>query len=118
MNSRGNRERRIASNLLWTPQGIVRNPLVTFSPEGCPMRIGQCAEPDRQPATEFYAGLLVLDFPADYATVFAAMLTEQTPLSELLPHYAPAEPGIAVVLSGLDYDELRLTPQSRIFPID
>lgn len=110
-------ERRIASHLLWTSQGIVRNPLVTFSPEGRPLRIEQCAEPDRQPATEFYAGLLVLDFPTDYATVFATMLAEQALLSELLPHYVPAEAGIAVVFSGLDYDELRLTSQSRIRPV-
>lgn len=110
-------ERRIASNLLWTPQGIVRNPLVTFSPEGHPLRIEQCAEPDRQPATEFQAGLLVLDFPTDYATVFATMFAEQATLSELLPRYVPAEAGIAVVLSGLDYDELRLTSQSRIRPV-
>lgn len=110
-------ERRIASNLLWTPQGIVRNPLVTFSPEGRSLRIEQCPDPDRQPATEFRAGLLVLDFPADYATVFAAMLAERAPLSELLPCYVPAEAGIAVVLSGLDYDGLRLTPQSRIRPV-
>lgn len=117
MNSRKNNNRRIAANLLWTPQGIVRNPLVMFSPEGRPLHIEQCADPDRLPATEFHAGLLVLDFPADYRAAFEALQAENAPLNELLPRCVPAEGGIAVVLSGLDYDRLRLTPQSRISPI-
>lgn len=118
MESRKNKNRRVAANLLWTPQGIVRDPLVTFSPEGHPLHIERCTDPDRQPATEFYAGLLVLDFPADYRTAFEALQTENAPLTELLPHCVPADGGIAVILSGLDYDRLRLTPQSRISPID
>ncbi len=107
-------ERRIASNLLWTPQGVLRNPLAVFGPDGRLLRIEQCAEPDRQPATEFYAGLLVLDFPADYAAFFPQWCAERASLSERLPHIVPASPGCPVVLSGLDYDTLRLTPRSRI----
>ncbi len=107
-------ERRIASNLLWTPQGVLRNPLVTFSPDGRTLRVEQCADPDRQPATEFHAGLLVLDFPADYAAFFPQWCAERAPLLERLPQRVPAPQGIAVVLSGLDYDGLRLTPCSRI----
>ncbi len=107
-------ERRIASNLLWTPQGVIRHPLAVFGPDGRLLRIEPCAEPDRQPATEFHAGLLVLDFPTDYETTFAALLAGSAPLSEQLPHYVPAAPGCPVVLSGLDYDTLRLTPQSGI----
>ncbi len=107
-------ERRIASNLLWTPQGVLRNPLAVFGLDGRLLRIEQCAEPDRQPATEFYAGLLVLDFPTDYETVFSKLRAERASLSERLPHIVPAIPGCPVVLSGLDYDMLRLTPHSRI----
>lgn len=107
-------ERRIASNLLWTPQGVIRHPLVVFGPDGRLLRIEQCAEPDRQPATEFYAGLLVLDFPTDYETVFSKLRAERASLSERLPHYVPASPGCPVVLSGLDYAALRLTPRSCI----
>ncbi len=107
-------ERRIASNLLWTPQGVLRNPLAVFGPDGRLLRIESCAEPDRQPATEFYAGLLVLDFPSDYEAVFSKLRAERASLSERLPHYVPASPGCPVVLSGLDYDTLRLTPQSSI----
>lgn len=110
-------ERRIASHLLWTPQGVVRNPLVTLSPDGRCLRVEQCADPDRQPATEFYAGLLVLDFPANYDSFFGKWCAEQAPLRERLPRCVPAPHGIAVVLSGLDYDELRLTPQSRLLPV-
>lgn len=110
-------ERRIASNLLWTPQGVVRNPLVVFASDGRPLRVEQCADPDRQPATEFYAGLLILDFPADYAAFFGNWCAEQAPLRERLPLCVPAPQGIAVVLSGIDYDELRLTPQTRITPV-
>lgn len=107
-------ERRIASNLLWTPQGVVRNPLVVFASDGRPLRVEQCADPDWQPATEFYAGLLVLDFPANYGTFFGKWCAEQAALRERLPLCVPAPQGIAVVLSGIDYDSLRLTPQSRI----
>ncbi len=106
--------RRIASNLLWTPQGVVRNPLVVFSDDGRPLRVEQCADPDRQPATEFYAGLLVLDFPADYGSFFPQWCAEQASLRERLPQNVPAPQGTAVVLSGLDYDGLRLTTKSRI----
>ena len=107
-------ERRIASNLLWTPQGVIRRPLAVFGPDGRLLRIEPCAEPDRQPATEFYAGLLVLDFPADYEAVFAKLRAERASLYECLPHYVPATPGCPVVLSGLDYDTLRLTSRSCI----
>lgn len=117
MDNRKNNNRRIAANLLWTPQGIVRNPLVTFSPEGRPLHIERCTDPDRLPATEFHAGLLVLDFPADYRAAFDALQAGDASLNELLPRCVPAEGGIAVVLSGLDYDRLRLTPQSHISPI-
>ncbi|MCM1301653.1 MAG: cytosine deaminase [Alistipes senegalensis] len=109
--------RRIASNLLWTLQGVVRNPLVTFASDGRVLRVEQCATPDRQPATEFHAGLLVLDFPADYGTFFPQWCAERASLAERLPQCVPAPQGIAVVLSGLDYDGLRLTPTAHIAPV-
>ena len=98
--------RRIASNLLWTPQGLVRHPLLTLGADGRVLSAECCPDPDRLAATEFYAGLLVPDFPADYR---AAAL----PLSELLPRIVTPG-GALVVISGLDYDSLRLTPQSQI----
>lgn len=157
MNSSVQPLRRIASNLLWTPQGVVRDPLLEVAPDGRVLSVAVCAEPDRQPFTEFYAGLLVPDFPADYRAAFCCLLAEaRTPLPELLAALfaaasathtpisavetpaaipagmsvaAPAETPVAasaaipperlpsgclVVISGLDYDTLRLTAQSQI----
>ena len=65
--------RRIASNLLWTPQGLVRHPLLTLGADGRVLSAECCPDPDRLAATEFYAGLLVPDFPADYRAAFDGM---------------------------------------------
>lgn len=113
--SAGPFRRRIASNLLWTPQGLVRRPLVTFYGD-CTYLVETCAAPDRLPATEFYAGLLVADFPADYRRAFERLRAAEDDLSATLPQTV-VEGGIWVVLSGLDYAALRLTPQSRIQPL-
>ena len=107
--------RRIASNLLWTPQGLVRDPLLVLAPDGRIRSVSRCTAPDRLAATEFYAGLLVADFPADYRTAFARLCQHpETPLDEQLRRLVPASPGLLVVLSGLDYPSLRLTAQSQI----
>lgn len=58
MNSSAQSSRRIASNLLWTPQGLVCNPLVEVAADGRILSVASCAEPDRLPGTEFYAGVL------------------------------------------------------------
>ena len=113
MNFSAQPSRRIASNLLWTPGGIVRNPLLTLAPDGRVVAVESCSEPDRLAATEFYAGLLVPDFPADYRAAFDGMRAAALPLSELLPRIVTSG-GALVVISGLDYDSLRLTPQSQI----
>ena len=104
---------RIASNLLWTPQGLVRHPLLTLGADGRVLSAECCPDPDRLAATEFYAGLLVPDFPADYRAAFDGMRAAALPLSELLPRIVTPG-GALVVISGLDYDSLRLTPQSQI----
>ena len=113
MNFSAQPSRRIASNLLWTPGGIVRNPLLTLDSGGRVVAVETCPEPDRLAATEFYAGLLVPDFPADYRAAFDGMRVAALPLSELLPRIVTPG-GALVVISGLDYDSLRLTPQSQI----
>lgn len=104
--------RRIASNLLWTPQGVVRRPLVTFFGDGT-FLVESCPMPDRLPATEFHAGLLVADFPADYREAFEQLRKSVGDLLTTLPQTV-VEGGIWVVLSGLDYAAMRLTPQSQI----
>lgn len=105
--------RRIASNLLWTPQGVVRNPLVTFYGDGGGFLVERCSAPDRLPQTEFYAGMLVADFPQDYLSAFERLRESPEDLSELLPHTVMPG-GVWVVISGLDYARMRLTPHSRI----
>ena len=58
MNSSAQPSRRIASNLLWTPQGLVRNPLVEVAADGRVLSVRTCSAPDRMPGTEFYSGVL------------------------------------------------------------
>ncbi|MDE6046562.1 MAG: cytosine deaminase [Alistipes sp.] len=107
--------RKIASNLLWTPQGVVRDPLVEIAADGRMRSLAVCAEPDRMPFVEFYAGLLVFDFPADFRAAFAALQdTPDESLAERLPGLVVPGGGIPVVISGLDYASLRLTPAATI----
>lgn len=106
--------RRIASNLLWRNGELLRNPLVTLNKAGCVVSVETCSEPDRMAHTEFWAGILVVDFPEDYASVFAQMKMQSgVPLPKLLMRLVSAS-GALVVISGLDYQTLCLTSQSRI----
>lgn len=51
--------RRIASNYLYTPQGLLPHPLIEADGQGRILCVGRCDEPDRQPGVEFYAGILL-----------------------------------------------------------
>lgn len=114
MNSSAQPIRRIASNLLWTPGGIVRNPLLTLAPDGRVVAVESCSEPDRLAATEFYSGLLVPGFPSDCRAAFERLCRDSaTPLPELLAQTVTPG-GVLVVISGLDYESLRLTSRSQI----
>ena len=114
MNFSAQPSRRIASNLLWTPGGIVRNPLLTLAPDGRVVAAGSCPDPDCLAATEFYAGLLVPGFPADFRAAFERLCrSSAAPLPELLAQTVTPG-GVLVVISGLDYESLRLTPRSQI----
>lgn len=107
--------RKIASNLLWTPQGIVRRPLVTFDAEGRVRSVEVCDAPDREPFTEFFAGLMVTGFPAAYREAFDRLRAcADEPLTEALARIAGCEEGVAVVISGLDYASMRLTERSSV----
>lgn len=114
MNSSAQPSRRIASNLLWTSGGIVRNPLLTLDSGGCVVAVETCPEPDRLAATEFYAGLLVPGFPDDFRAAFERLCrSSAAPLPELLAQTVTPG-GVLVVISGFDYESLRLTPRSQI----
>ena len=106
--------RRIASNLLWTPQGLVRHPLLTLGADGRVLSAECCPDPDRLAATEFYAGLLVPDFPADYRAAFDGMRAAALPLSELLPRIVTPG-GALVVISGLEV--VRLPYPGRTYAV-
>lgn len=113
MNSSAQPSRRIASNLLWTPQEIVRTPVVTFYDGDDAFVVETSPHPDRLPETEFYAGLLVADFPTDFRAAFERLRASSGDLLSDLPHTV-VPGGIWVVLSGLDYARMRLTAESRI----
>lgn len=51
--------RRIASHGLLTDRGWLRNPLVEIGPDGTILSVATCEHPDREPYTEFYAGMLL-----------------------------------------------------------
>lgn len=106
--------RRIASNRLWTPQGIVLRPVVTVGPDGTILRVEVCAEPDRLPATEFYSGMLVPGFPADYREAFERLRCAREALPLTLPRFVPSSGGVLVVISGIDPQSMRLMPQAQI----
>lgn len=105
---------------------MLHNPLVTLTADGQILCVEPCAEPDRMAATSFYAGVLI---PASLADRLSALCRQQplsaAPLPELLAAAAADLPselcevapdhccGLAVV-SGLDYETLRLTPQTRV----
>ena len=55
-------------------------------------------------------------FPADYRAAFVRLREAGLPLGEALPALVRPD-GVAVVLSGLDYDTLRLTPRSAILKL-
>ena len=105
--------RRIASNLLWTPQGIVRSPVVTFYDAEDDFVVETCPCPDRLPETEFHAGLLVADFPPEFLEAFGRLRASSGDLLTELPHTV-VPGGVWVVLSGRDYARMRLTAASRI----
>ena len=114
MTSSAQPSRRIASNLLWSPAtGLVRHPLAELSAAGRLLTVVSCPEPDRLAATEFYAGLLVAGFPAEYRAAFERLRRDGRPLPELLPDIVRPD-GILVLFAGLDYATLRLTPQATI----
>ncbi len=110
--------RQIASNYIWSRErGFEAHPVATVDATG---RITACrlvADPDREPFTEFFSGVLVGGFPVAYREVFREMMTSQEKgLDALLRENITGE-GCVVVISGLDYGTMSLTPRSEIMRI-
>ncbi len=79
------------------------------------MELRSLDNPDREPLTEYYAGVLVCNFPEDYHAAFDAMMSRRdVPLDTLLRDVVLADSGAVVVISGIDYGRFMLTADSRI----
>lgn len=109
--------RRIAARLLLGATGEpVEHPLVELTADGRLHRIVRSGVPtaaaDREPFTEYLAGVLVPDFPRDCRTAFAAVAADRTtPLGRLLPR---EKGGICVLLTGIDYERMVLTERTKL----
>ncbi len=109
--------RKIASNRLWTPDGVVHNPLVEFDDSGRMVSVVSCPEPDREAMTEFYSGVMIPNFPNLWRETFAAMLLRRNePLEKLLAESITqtTTTTCTVIISGLNYSPLQLTDKSEI----
>ena len=96
----------------------MHNPLVEFSAEGKFISAREVSGVDRSPHTEFYAGLLVIGFKEDYRAAFAEMMaSSEQSLEVLLPRYTSDIQGVAVIISGIDYERLALTDRAKIIRI-
>lgn len=96
----------------------MHNPLVEFSAEGAFVCAREISGVDQVPHTEFYAGMLVVGFKEDYRTAFSEMMASaDRSLEDLLPRYTSDTQGIAVVISGIDYERLALTDRAKIMRI-
>ncbi len=88
---------------------------MTFNGAGRVCAVEVCDAPDREPFTEFFAGLMVTGFPAAYREAFSRLQAcAGEPLFESLARIAGCEEGVAVVISGLDYASMRLTERSSV----
>jgi hypothetical protein len=104
--------RKIASNALLTADGVLHSrPLIRFDAAGAVVAVDFCEHPDREPFTEFRAGIVVLGFSRE--AFEAVRHNHDTPITELLPPWMEHDATRASLLTGLDYTTMRLTEQSR-----
>ena len=87
-------------------------PLVELNDEGLVVHISTCATPDREPFTEFYAGLLVVGL--DERLFRSVSQDTTTPITNLLPPLIDPQHRRLVLLTGIRYETMTLTERSRI----
>lgn len=102
--------RRIASNKFLTREGVLQHPLIELDDRGEVVRIVACAEPDREPYTEFYAGLLVMGLQKEG---IERVKISREPLHEWLPKELTEKGGLHL-LTGLDYTTMTPTEKIKI----
>ncbi len=98
--------RRIASNKLLTREGILEHPLLEVDDTGCILSIRTTSDPDREPFTEFYAGLLVVGLNAE---LVERTKKDNASLLDTLPSLLHPNEGLYLV-TGIDYRTLQPTP--------
>ena len=104
--------RKIASNALLTADGVLhRHPLMHLNEAGEVANITFCTEPDRQPFTEFCAGVVVLGLSREAFEAVRHNLN--APITELLLPYMEQDATRAALLTGLDYATMSFTAESR-----
>ncbi len=114
MSSHNQPPRQIASNLLFLREGApLRNPLIRLSESGAVLSIEQCEAPDAEPFTQFYAGIMVLEFPDAYKEAFEQLRSSSQPLDVALSSVVGRGSAV-VVISGVDYERMVLTEGSKI----
>ena len=86
------------------------NPLVELDEAGRVVQVTFTAAPDREPFTEFYAGLLVVGLDNVHTEELLHCLQ---PLTEWLPSRL-TDSSELYLLTGLDFRTLCTTPQTRI----
>lgn len=89
---------------------MVVSPLVTLNEQGLVVQVTNTSAPDREPFTEFYAGLLVVGLNEMLA---AEVMQSTQPLTEWLPSRLTDNSELWL-LSSLDFQTLRPTPQTHI----
>lgn len=105
-----NKLRKIASNRLLRRTGLLRNLLVRLNEQGEVVEVRTTENPDREPFTEFYAGLLVLGLDREQ---IEQVLKSREPLHEWLPALLTDQPTLHLV-TGLDPASLCATPSVRV----
>lgn len=89
------------------------HPLVTLDKQGEVVEV-RCSEaPDREPFTEFYAGVLVLGLEEEQ---IPELPKSREPLTKWLPALLTDRQTL-YLLTGLDYPTLTPTPNTRIQPL-
>ncbi len=89
------------------------HPLVTLDEQGEVVEVCRSEAPDREPFTEFYAGVLVLGLEEE---LIPELPKRREPLAERLPGLLTDRQTLHL-LTGLDYPTLTPTPDLRIQPI-
>lgn len=86
------------------------HPLVTLGEQGEVVAVRSTENPDREPFTEFYAGLLVLGLTEE---LIRQLPKNREPLEKWLPALLTDQPTLHLV-TGLDPTTLCPTPRIRV----